>query len=312
MIDDKLRKEFPVDLGLLDGVIRRSKLEESEWSNSLQKAVEYVRNYYFFHWELEFPDAFTDKRRGFDVVVMNPPWDAVRPYDNDFFSEYNPTFRKIKKKDDKARLKSALLRDPIISSKYEGYLKKMYDKLTFFKTSGQYGKRGSKGIAFDSWALFLERGMNLLAEGGTLSVLIPSGIVNNEGAKELRKILLKKRIRHFYEFENKKGIFPDIHKSIKFVLIVADNVPPVEEFQAAFYLYDITALEDKAEREKFIKLTSQFIKLVSPTTLSIPEIRSKKDILIFEKLYRLHPLILTGIDDAIKLILIKKQFKGHC
>ena len=38
----------------------------------------------FFHWELEFPEAFFDRegRRlphpGFDAVIGNPPWDMIR------------------------------------------------------------------------------------------------------------------------------------------------------------------------------------------------------------------------------------------
>jgi hypothetical protein len=30
----------------------------------------------FFHWELEFPEVFFGDRRGFDVIVGNPPWDT--------------------------------------------------------------------------------------------------------------------------------------------------------------------------------------------------------------------------------------------
>ena len=28
----------------------------------------------FFHWELEFPEAFQGENRGFDVVIGNPPY----------------------------------------------------------------------------------------------------------------------------------------------------------------------------------------------------------------------------------------------
>jgi hypothetical protein len=40
--------------------------------------------------EIEFPDAFTDERRGFEVVVMNPPWAEVRLYDDDFLANTIP------------------------------------------------------------------------------------------------------------------------------------------------------------------------------------------------------------------------------
>ena len=39
----------------------------------------------YFHWELEMMDAFTDKRRGFDLITGNPPWDKVRAMTDGIF-----------------------------------------------------------------------------------------------------------------------------------------------------------------------------------------------------------------------------------
>ena len=44
-----------------------------------------ARQYQAFHCEYEFPDAFVETEWGFDLIVMNPPWDAVMPEDDDFF-----------------------------------------------------------------------------------------------------------------------------------------------------------------------------------------------------------------------------------
>ena len=60
------------------------------------------------------------------------------------------------------------------------------------------------------WKLFMEQGMRLLAEGGSLAVVVPSGIVTDEGAKPLREKLFEGRIRGIFEFENRRGIFPDV------------------------------------------------------------------------------------------------------
>ena len=62
----------------------------------------------------------------------------------------------------------------------------------------------------DMWKLFLERMMGLLAEGGMLAVVVPSAILTNEGAKDLRKAMLKMKMVSMYEFENRKRVFPEV------------------------------------------------------------------------------------------------------
>ncbi len=46
-----------------------------------------TRQFRAFHWEYEFPDAFIETEWGFDLVVMNPPWDVVKPEDARVFAE---------------------------------------------------------------------------------------------------------------------------------------------------------------------------------------------------------------------------------
>mgnify|MGYP000754726529 CR=1 FL=1 len=51
----------------------------------------------FFHWELAFPEVFTDPQSGFDVILGNPPWEVSKPNSNEFFTAYDPIFRTYKK-----------------------------------------------------------------------------------------------------------------------------------------------------------------------------------------------------------------------
>ena len=147
--------------------------------------------------------------------------------------------------------------------------------------------------------------MNLVDKNGTISIVMPAGIVNNEGTKELRSALLKRRIRYLYEFENTKGIFPDIHRSYKFVLLIVDNCWMSGEFPSAFYVQDIGFLDEGHVTISTVKLSPEFIKLVSPMTFLIPEMRSNMDIRVFKKLYKLHPLIVSGFN-GIKFTLMRE------
>ena len=49
----------------------------------------------FFHWPLEFPEVFARGRRGFDVVLANPPWDKLKVERHDFFQRFIPGLKRV-------------------------------------------------------------------------------------------------------------------------------------------------------------------------------------------------------------------------
>ena len=51
-----------------------SALRSQEWFIRAQELAQAKR---FFHWELEFPEAFQGESRGFDAVIGNPPYDVL-------------------------------------------------------------------------------------------------------------------------------------------------------------------------------------------------------------------------------------------
>ena len=287
IVDPELGKKLPSNFPLIMQTLKNE--QKPKWWSNVEEALVLSKKYGFFHWELEFPDAFTKQRKGFDVIVMNPPWDAVKPEDDDFFSLHHPRFRRIRSKPEKKKVIKELLKEKAISEAYKEYRKAIEDKVRFFKESKQYVRRGSGDT--NCWKLFLERSLSLAAENGSFALVIPSGIVTDEGGRQLREALFEGRIRAMFEFENKNGIFPDIDSRMKLVLLVADKAAPAKSFPAAFYLHDIEALEGKTEQEKFVQISLNLVKKCAPESLSIPEIRNKEQLEVFSRLYESHPLI---------------------
>ncbi len=288
IIDPKLERLLPRNLPMIEQAHAKDASSRPSWWNLVDKAVAIAKKYRTFHWELEFPDASSGTREGFDLVITNPPWDVVKPEDDDFFSEYYPQIRRIGNKVEKQKIVKSLLRDREIAEGYENYRRDIEQRLSFYKQSGRYTLQG--GGDTNLWKLFLERAIELLGSSGTLSLVIPSGIVTDEGGKKLREALFKGRIRSMYEFENKRSIF-DIDSRIKFVLLVWERTTPAPSFPAAFYLHEPEALAGKTEHEKFVEIPLKLIYQSAPDSLSIPEPRSKFQLEVFSRLYNNHFLL---------------------
>ena len=247
--------------------------------NNIKKQVRTLSNeHHFFHWELEMVDAFTDSRSGFDLVVGNPPWEKSKPYDDEFFTQYDPLFRSLKPKTKKIIRSKELLKDPEIKASYEKYINSFKNKAAFYKTFQLQGQ-GDK----DLWQLMLERMLNLVADDGVITIVVPSQIFANVGATTMRKRLLDMNILQAYVFENKMGIFP-IHRQWRFVVLTVQKRHGPDKFPAAFYLHHLSSLENlDIERAKFTTCSKRTIKCISPDDLVIPEVKADAYAL-FEKL----------------------------
>ena len=71
------------------------------------------------------------------------------------------------------------------------------------------------------YKLFLERSFSLLQKNGLSGLIIPSGFHNDAGTQHLRKLILEEnQLIELLSFENRSGIFPLIHKSFKFDIII--------------------------------------------------------------------------------------------
>ena len=232
-----------------------------------KRVTSLAEKYSFFHWELEMMDAFTDKRRGFDLVVGNPPWENPMPSDDEFFTPYVPMFRSLKPNVVKKKLIKKILKDLDIRKKYDKYIKSFRDKSEFYKTFEMQGVGH-----LDLWQLLIERMLQLVADSGAISVVVPSQFLSNIGSAKMRERLLCMEITQAYVFENLKKIFP-IHPSWRFLLLTARNkTSRSDTFDAAFYLHNLSSLNDpQFEPDKFTTCSRARIKATSPEDLTIPE-----------------------------------------
>ncbi len=260
-------------------------------TNRIRNTINELRNKYsFFHWDLEMMDAFTDKKKGFDLVIGNPPWDKVKPYMDEFFIQHDPVFASLSThKEKEKRVVEIYAERKEIKEEYQTYIKSFNDRNTFYKTY----KLQSVGDR-DIWKIMLERMLNLVSENGLISILIPSQILTSVGTVNLRKKCLELDIRQIYVYENKHKIFP-IHREFRFVLLTIRNTKGSDQIPSGFYLHQLATLENKAtEKEKFTMRSKQRIRNTSPTDLIITEVNHETALLL-EKLSK-HNALGLGVD----------------
>ncbi|MCG3109214.1 hypothetical protein L3N51_01504 [Metallosphaera sp. J1] len=292
--------------------------DPSRMSEEDRKELERLRkDHAFFHWPLEFPDVMEMGR--FTVIVGNPPWDNVRPEDDDFFDVIIPGIRKLSSKTKKELLFKKYLEDPKIRQEYELYKRRREEEAKYFnpnkKTKPTYMYQGGE---LNLWKLFLERMINLVNKSGTLGVVVPSILLRGAKSSAMRKVLLEGQIMYLYDFENKEGIFPDIHKSYTFTLLVWRNWNKSKQINAGFGLYDVSVLLDpeaSKEKEKLLALDTDIITQFSSDTMFIPKL-SHQDLVILKKLLSFPSLkslnieFLRGFDKTNNKNLFRTDGKG--
>jgi len=88
---------------------------------SLEVVTELRDQQRFFHWELEFPDVFTEEGAGFSAVVGNPPWEIQKPNSKEFFSNHDPLYRAYSKQEALRVQKALFAAHPFIEEQWLAY-----------------------------------------------------------------------------------------------------------------------------------------------------------------------------------------------
>ena len=252
-------------------------------SAALALIEDYAARYRFFHFEVAFPEAFAGGKKGFDIIVGNPPWDKTKFSDTDFFPQYHSNYRTLKNSE-KAAVQKRLLDKAHIADAYKAAQAGMETANNYYKAAFPLNKGAGDGNLF---RFFVERNLKLLADGGSLNYVLPSALMFEEGSMALRKhIFTRCHMPFFYSFENRNGIFQDVHSSYKFAMMQLVNHPPAtaqeEIIDAAFYVLDPAELKQPTRHIAYPLAT---LKALSPEHWALMELRDGADLAILQKCY---------------------------
>ncbi|MDO8438283.1 MAG: hypothetical protein Q7S69_09050 [Nitrosomonadaceae bacterium] len=266
----------------------------------VQAALACAANNRFLHWELAFPTIWQNGQGGFDAIIGNPPWDVMRLEDVPWFSSRDPSIALVTRASDRKRMigeleksGSPLWADYCVASAATEAAARVA------RECGDYPLLSGGDV--NLYSLFIERAQSLIHPHGLVGLLCPSGIAADKGAAEFfRSISTTGRLAALYDFENRKGFFPDVDSRFKFcALVFGGEQRTVQTTRCAFYLHTLEEADDPA---RILTLTAQDFSAVNPNTGAAPIFRTKRDADITTAIYRRQPVLVDRHNESPKKV----------
>jgi hypothetical protein len=279
----------------------------------VQRALARAARERFLHWELAFPTVFSSlpspsgrggggEGNGFDAVIGNPPWDRIKLQEVEWFAERQPDIAlQARAADRKKLIAKEKQRNTPLWHEYTAASETAETAAQVARECGDYPLLSSGDI--NLYSLFVERAQALVAPGGIVGLLTPSGIAADKGASAFFRTLTTPdendtaRLAALYDFENKKGFFPDVDSRFKFcALVFGGGLRRFDTTRCAFYLHDMAELADP---ERALQLTGADFLLANPNTGAAPIFKTPRDARLTMQIYRTHPVLVkrTGKDE---------------
>jgi len=240
-------------------------------------------------WRGRFADVFSRKEGGFDCVIGNPPWERMKLQEREFFDVSAPAIAAAVSAATRRKLIAGLEEaNPDLYARYVRAQENAAKALGHVRTSGRFPLTAVNDI--NTYAVFAELARSLAAPGGRVGLLVPSGIATDNSTKDFfGELVDAKALVALYDFENKAPIFPDVHRSYKFcVLLFGGAAIKAESTDFIFFAHRI---EDLADKDRHIELAPKDLKLLNPNTRTCPIFRSPRDAELTKTIYRRIPIL---------------------
>jgi hypothetical protein len=243
----------------------------------------------FFHWWTAFPTAFAHKNPGFDAVIGNPPWDRIKLQEVEWFAEREPGIAAQPRAADRKAMIAALHKKGApLATEYAQAVQRAEDNARVLAKGGDYPLLGGGDV--NLYSLFVERAQALVKPEGLVCLLTPSGIAADKGAAVFfRGIATTQRLGGLFDFENRKGLFPDVDSRFKFcTLLFGGEQRRFAKTRCAFFLHTLDELD---AGDRTLTMGAEDFALMNPNTGAAPIFRSQRDLEITRSIYQRHPVL---------------------
>jgi hypothetical protein len=287
---------------LTEGVFRRLRDEGSVAPETRSSVEELADRHHFFHWHLGFPQVFGVNESlpgdgpgwtgGFDVVLGNPPWERVKLQEKEFFTGKAPEIANAPNKAARQKLINRLPEeDPTLWRSFRSALHEADAISHFLRRSEVYPLCGRGDV--NTYAVFAELMRSITGPTGRTGLIVPTGIATDATTQFFFSDLVESQaLVSLFDFENRKAIFPGIHRSYKFSLVtLSGSDRPIDEAEFCFFALSTAELGD--EERRFTLAPDDFA-LLNPNTRTCPIFRTRRDAEITRDIYKRVPVL---VDD---------------
>jgi len=255
-----------------------------------------ARQYRFFHWHLAFPEVFrvptgdespeneqAGWSGGFDVVLGNPPWEHTALKELEWFATRDPEIANAAGAERKRKIEALATSDHVLYSEFLEAKRQQHGWSHFIRNSSRYPLSGQGRI--NTYAIFAENKRNIIGPQGRVGCIVPSGIATDATTKHFFQDLMDTRsLASLYDFENREGIFSEVHRSYKFCLLTLTGTehPATQGANFAFFAQKV---EDLYNEQYRFTLSASDIRLLNPNTRTCPVFRTTHDLKLTKSIY---------------------------
>ena len=251
------------------------------------------RRHAFFHWRLEFPDAFEREAGGFNVVLGNPPWEKLTSLEREFFASVPEISSETRSDRRKKRIACLVETNPQLHRAWLAQRRKDAAEGRFLRTSGRFGRSAVGEL--NLYPLFVDLGEQIVTPRGTVGMVIKSGMLSSTTWSEFTADLIESgRLESAFDFRNWRSWFPGVGYHERFTLLTCTEARSDKTLRFAFYLDDPSEI---AEAGRAFSLTRAEALLLNPHTKSPPTFNSSRDKDITLEVYRRFPVLGSSDSD---------------
>jgi len=246
-------------------------------------------------WHAKFPEVFGREEGGFDCVIGNPPWERLKMQEREFFDLSDSDIAAAVSAATRRKLILELeAKNPPLYARYMEAKQFAERTLDHVRTCGRFPLSGKGDI--NTYAVFAELARSIVAPRGRVGLLVPSGIATDMTTHEFFGELVDSgSLRALYDFENKAPIFPDVHRSYKFCVLLFGG--PKVRHKVVDFVFFAHEMKDLLDKDRHITLTPEDLKLLNPNTRTCPIFRSRRDAELTKTVYRRVPVL---VDESRK------------
>ncbi|HLB73406.1 MAG TPA: DNA methyltransferase [Sedimentisphaerales bacterium] len=240
-------------------------------------------------WQKTFSDVFSHPNSGFDCVIGNPPWERMKLQEREFFNTSAPEIASAVSAAQRRRLIEKLQKiNPDLYQKYLDAKSKAENSLAFIRNSGRYPLTGKGDI--NTYAVFAELAYSIISPIGRVGLLVPTGIATDKTNEDFfAKLVNSQTLSGLYDFENKAPVFPEVHRSYKFSVLLFGGSK--NKSKSADFVFFAREMDDLKDEKRHIDLSANDFKLLNPNTRTCPIFRSKRDANLTKYIYKRVPVL---------------------